>query len=289
MNMNDYEIFDAHLHSFGIFLSPDEDILRYMNRFNIKKAIITTTNRAARLKKYFEKDDKKNIEKDDGRKIGKAFENFKKMMPKGQLDHLDVINIAEKAPERFYKFFWFNPKIKTEEEEHDYKILEDHLKKDFCGVKIHSGMHLIKVPRDLFKLVSFMQEYNELLPLYIHSIPKVSFFSGIASKDFAKLAKTFPKLRIIVGHAASTMEYALELGLTLQNYKNVFFETSSSIPYGIYNLVRTIGQKRVIFGSDAPITSPIQIEIDKILALPLSSEQKQDILYNNAKDLLKNF
>jgi predicted TIM-barrel fold metal-dependent hydrolase len=213
-------------------------------------------------------------------------DGFKESMLKGQLDHNDVKMVAKKAPERFYKFFWFNPKMDPEEEEKDYQILEDHFKEGFCGVKIHSGFHMINIPKDIIKLVSFMQDFDKNLIFYIHSLPKTSFFKGVSTKDIVNLAKNFPNLRIIVGHAANTMSYAIEVGMTL-NYENIFFETSCSVSFGIYNLIKTIGHKKILFGSDSPTASTLPIEIEKILTLPrISKEIKQDILYNNVSRLL---
>jgi len=167
-----YKIFDAHLHTYGTFLAKDDDLLSYFGNGED----VSNENR-----------------------VKKAFENLRKMMPKDQLNHQDVISISNLDPERFLKFFWFNPKIDQGEEEKNYKILENHFKMGFCGVKIHSGIHLIKIPRDIISLASFMQEYDKNIPLYIHFTPKFSAFGGISSKDLAKLAQSFPDLNIILG------------------------------------------------------------------------------------------
>ena len=251
-----------------------------MDRFNVEKAIITTINRA----KFFSKNGEKKVF--ERKNIADVLKNFKKVMLKGQLPHQDVIDVANKAPERFYKLFWFNPNLHPEEEESNYKILEDHFKKGFCGVKIHNIFHMFRVPRDILKLSSFIQEYNKDIILCIHSAPNTSFFRGVSCKEIAKLASKFPELRIIVLHAAYSMEYSIDVCFNLKKFKNVYFETSASASYGIYNIIKSIGHKRVLFGSDSPVVSPIQIEIDKILTLPISEVEKQDILYNNVNQLL---
>ena len=280
-----FKIFDAHLHTYGKFLSPDNNVLEYMDRFNIEKAIITTINRA----KFFQKNDKSGNINPLENNMADILKNFKKVMLKGQLPHQDVIDIANKAPERFYKLFWFNPKLEPEEEESNYKILEEHFKKGFCGVKIHNIFHMFRVPKDVLKLVSFIQEYNKNLILFIHSAPDTSFFKGISCRDIAKLAKNqeFQGLRIIVGHAAYCMEYSMDVVFNLKKFKNVYFETSASASFGIYNIFKAVGSKRILFGSDSPVVSPIQLEIDKILTLPITNEQKQDIFYNNVNRLLE--
>jgi len=283
-----YKIFDAHLHTYGTFLAKDDDLLSYLDRYNVEKAIITTVNRAASSKIYANNDNRTVEDVSDENRVKKAFENLRKLMPKDQLDHQDVISISKLDPERFFKFFWFNPKINRDEEEKNYGILENHFKMGFCGVKIHSGIHLIKIPRDIMSLASFMQEYDKTLPLYIHFTPKFSAFGGISSKDLAKLARSFPDLKILIGHSGLAMEYAIDFGLSLKQYKNIYFETSCSIPYAILSLVKMIGHKRLLFGSDAPVTNPLKLEIDKILCLPITNDQKQDIFYNNTNNLILN-
>ena len=283
---HDFKIFDAHMHSYGIFLNHGEDVISYMDRFNVEKAIVTTINKGVSLKKLTKDDEAQNPEKNESGSISKVWETFKYAMPKGQLSHQDVIDLAKKAPERIYKFFWFNPKLKSEEEEENYKVLENHFKLGFRGVKIHSAFHLVRVPKDILKLASFMQDYDKKFVLFIHSLPKTIFFGGISAQDIAKLADQFPSLRIIVGHAAYCMEYSLEVAMTLRKYKNIYFETSCSVSYGIFNLIKSMGHERILFGSDSPVASQLPIEIEKIQTLPISEEQKRDILYNNVNGLL---
>ncbi|MFX1590976.1 MAG: amidohydrolase family protein [Promethearchaeota archaeon] len=280
---NDYRIFDAHIHTYGVFLNPYEDIISYMDHYNVEKAIITTINRA----KYHSKQREKASNMDEGNKMTKFLDEFKNLMPKGQLSHQDVMDIAKKAPGRFYKFFWFNPKLSSEEEENSYKILEDHFKKGFIGVKIHGSFSFLKIPEDILKLAVFMQDFDKNIILFIHSLPKTKFYDGTEPQDIAKLANKFPDLRIIIGHAAYCMEYAMQVGLLLKKFENLYFETSCSPSLGIYNLIKTLGHKRLLFGSDSPTTSTLPIEIEKIISLPrISNEAKQDIFYNNVCDLL---
>jgi len=285
MERNQFKIFDAHMHTIGLFLPRTMSLIEYMDQYNIEKAILTTTNKAARPSDYVDKGEKQEEYGDTNNKMLKAFENYKKTMPKGQLDHQDVINLSKKHPDRYYKFFWFNPNMDQDQEDEDYRTLENHFNKGFYGVKLHPVLHLIKVPRDILKLASLLEERNKIL--FLHSYPKVTFFNGMFTKDIVKLATAFPNLKIIVGHAGYAMEYAMELGMNLKRYENIYFETSCSIPYALFSLIKAVGHERILFGSDSPITNPAQIEIDKISCLPISNEQKQDIFYNNSKKLIQ--
>ena len=265
-------------------MGDSKNIVEYMDKHNVENAIITTINRA----KFYPKEDKSgNKTTPKITNISEALENLKKVMLRGQLPHQDVLLAANKAPDRFFKMFWFNPNLKPEEEENNYKILEEHFKMGFIGVKIHPMFHLLRVPRDILKLTSFIQEYNKDLPLFIHSAPNISISKGVSARDIAKLAKKFPDLRIIVGHSAYAMEYSIDVVFNLKKFTNVYFETSASASYGIYNIIKAIGHKRVLFGSDSPVVSPVQLEIDKILTLPISEVEKQNILYDNVNQLLE--
>ncbi len=51
------------------------------------------------------------------------------------------------------------------------------------------------------------------------------------------------------------------------------------------DLIRTFGTERVMFGSDYPVVSP-KDEIERFLSLDLSEQEREDILYNNAKRFL---
>ncbi|MFX0156187.1 MAG: amidohydrolase family protein [Candidatus Hodarchaeota archaeon] len=284
ISKKDFKIFDSHAHTYGIFLAPHKDVLSYMDHYNVEKSIITTINRV----KYHNKQKEYASSTEDQFDFSKYLREIQDLFPKGQLSHQDVIDIANKAPDRFYKMFWFNPKLNPEEEEANYEILEDHFENGFIGVKIHGSFNFFEFPQGIFKLASFMQEYDKDIILFIHSHPKTQFHDGTEPQDIAKLAKKFPELRIIVGHAAYCMEIAMQVGLLLKKYKNLYFETSCSPNLGIYNLIKTVGHKKVLFGSDSPTTSSLPVEIEKIISLPkISNEEKQDIFYNNLSNLLK--
>ncbi|MFX1567443.1 MAG: amidohydrolase family protein [Promethearchaeota archaeon] len=280
----DFKIFDSHAHTYGVFLAPYKDVIEYMDHYNVEKAIITTINRV----KYHSKQKEYASDSKEEINFSKYLDEIQTLFPKGQLSHQDVIDIAKKAPERFYKFFWFNPNLSLEEEEENYRILEEHFKKGFVGVKVHGSFNFFKFPEGIFKLATFMQDFNKDIILFIHSHPKTEFHDGSEPQDIGKLAKKFPDLRIIIGHAAFCMEYAMRTGIILKKFKNLYFETSCSPSLGIYNLIKTVGHTRIIFGSDSPTTSTLPIEIEKIISLPrITTEEKQDIFYNNVSNLLK--
>ncbi len=71
-----YKIFDAHLHTYGTFLAKNDDLISYLDRHNVEKAIITTVNRAASSKIFTKDDNRTGEEVSNENRVKEAFENF---------------------------------------------------------------------------------------------------------------------------------------------------------------------------------------------------------------------
>ncbi len=118
-------------------------------------------------------------------------------------------------------------------------------------------------------------------------------------KNWAKVAETFPKLTIILAHLGSAWwDERVELA---QKYPNIYFDTSQGfsasdrIPYSphrglaeadVPRIFHKIGMERILFGTDFPAIAP-QPQIEQILRLPLTDEEKQKVLAENAKRVLR--
>jgi len=68
--------------------------------------------------------------------------------------------------------------------------------------------------------------------------------------------------------------------------ESIYFDTALASRDQIKKFVETIGPERVIFGSDVPFGS-MGSELDKILSLPISRDDKELLLYKNIIDLAK--
>ena len=72
--------------------------------------------------------------------------------------------------------------------------------------------------------------------------------------------------------------------------RNIYLDTSMGFEYFSHEqfirIVRTHGADTVLFGSDSP-WSNAKAEIEHLNTLPLSQREKDDILFGNAKRLLK--
>jgi predicted TIM-barrel fold metal-dependent hydrolase len=87
------------------------------------------------------------------------------------------------------------------------------------------------------------------------------------------------------------MEFVIETVLAIKSLgnlsKNVYFESSVSIPFGILSYIKVFGADHVIFGSDSPPAGPWEAEYIKVSKLKIPNEIKMQILGKNIEKLLK--
>ena len=114
-------------------------------------------------------------------------------------------------------------------------------------------------------------------------------------KNWSKVAEAFPRLNIVMAHLGSAWwDERVELA---QKYPNIYFDTSQGfsapdrIPYSphrglaeadVPRIFRKIGMDRILFGTDFPALAP-QPQIEQIMRLPLTDEEKQKVLAENVK------
>ena len=265
------KVFDAHMHNLGIFKKKDENLIQYLDRYGIDKAILSPVDEAInpRLKLILDQ----NISEED---ITNQF------LSKKQLDHENLRQLIAKNNDRLIGFYWFNPRNANDE---DWKLLTKYVKHyNFKGVKTQANIDLLRLPEDFNKLSEFCVNYD--LPLYYHSGYAFFFQKNYQINDIYNLVRENKDLKLIIGHAAYSMEYCISLLRYFPKCTNVFFETSTSVPYGIKLLIKTMGSNRVIYGSDAPAATTPDIEIQKIKILDLDKKTLENIFYNNIKNLI---
>ena len=114
-------------------------------------------------------------------------------------------------------------------------------------------------------------------------------------KNWAKVAETFPRLSIVLAHLGSAWwDERVELA---QKYPNVYFDTSQGFsapdltPHSphrglaeadVPRIFRKIGMDRILFGTDFPALAP-QPQVEQLMRIPLTDEEKKMILAGNAK------
>jgi predicted TIM-barrel fold metal-dependent hydrolase len=117
-------------------------------------------------------------------------------------------------------------------------------------------------------------------------------------KNWSKVLDAFPKLTVILAHlGAAWWDERVELA---QKHPNVVFDTSQGfaapdqIPYcshrglaeeDVIRIFRKIGVERIMFGTDFPALAP-QPQVEQLLRLPFTDEEKTLLFAGNAKRIL---
>lgn len=94
----------------------------------------------------------------------------------------------------------------------------------------------------------------------------------------------FPDLKLIIPHLGMLGGNPLDFLKQFKNKENIYFDTALGQKSTIHEFVRTLGPKRVIFGSDIPFGS-MENELSKVLSLPLNDADMEWILSENILEL----
>lgn len=137
---------------------------------------------------------------------------------------------------------------------------------------LRSNYQVLKDPR----LGPFIEEMEDLdVPLLLEE--EFAF-----TKAFLSRTRTLKVIIPHLGMLGGSPEEFLEAFAPLEN---VYFDTSLAGPALILKFVRRIGSHRVMFGSDVPF-GDMRVELEKILRLPLKTEEKEAILGENLRKIL---
>jgi predicted TIM-barrel fold metal-dependent hydrolase len=136
----------------------------------------------------------------------------------------------------------------------------------------------------LFQIVEYM--INVGLPIMIHAMHKSTgqYKDESDPMDVCRLAKHYPDATLIMAHMGGDFIYGCR---AIADAPNILTDMSGSYcENGMVEwAVKTLGAKRVLFGTDAPGASFIN-NVAKVAAADISEEDKRMIFYHNARRLL---
>ena len=95
-------------------------------------------------------------------------------------------------------------------------------------------------------------------------------------------AQRFAGLTIVLGHAGSSIFYAEAIVAALQ-CPNIFIELSTLMPHFVGEILGHVPPTRLMVGSDLP--EDLEIEIGKIMSMPLAEQDRRQILWNTAEQV----
>ena len=201
--------------------------------------------------------------------------------------HENIKNILREGTDTFKAFIGIDFKNKPE------AIADIFHEIGASGVKIHPILQGIEIHNKEF-MAPFMAVLKQLdAPVYVHTdhpgVPNYRKYRTLLKSRFGRFAKKFPDQgKLIMGHAGNNDSY-LDAKHVFKLRGNTYVETSlAPVPSEFEKMINRVegGENRILFGSNVQYCS-FEVELKKIHVLNITEKQKQKILFENAKRLLK--
>lgn len=190
-----------------------------------------------------------------------------------------IVESVSKHPDRLIGFATIHP---------DFDDIPGEIDRAICmglkGVKIHPDFQHFEI--DCEKAYKIYECIEGRLPILVHTGDYRYEWSR--PERMARVIDDFPKLDVIGAHFGgwSVWEHAAEV----LSKKRIWVDTSSSLyalsPEKAAELIKAYGVDRVLFGTDFPMWNASD-ELKMFARIPLTEEEKQQILHKNAEKLFK--
>lgn len=161
------------------------------------------------------------------------------------------------------------------------KEVELALSRGMKGVKLHPDFQKFNIDdaENIYRVTAGK------LPVLLHMGDKRYDFSS--PERLRKMAEKYPEQTFIGAHFGGYSVW--DKVECLKDLPNVYFDTSSSLWFldkaKAADLIHRFGHERYFFGTDFPMWRHDE-ELKRFLALDLTEEEREDILYNNVAKLL---
>ncbi len=188
-----------------------------------------------------------------------------------------VSEACAKYPDRLFGYLTLDPKY-PEEVQSEIALYGNN--PSFHGIKLHA-MHEVDLTDQRHKLI-FSFADNKGWFLLCHS--------GKDPVKWEKICNTYKNAKFIVAHAGvqdPRNQDILRLAEVAKRCKNLYFDCASSImtPGALERFVAVAGADHLTYGSDFPMFD-FAYETGRILCSSLRDDEKNLILYGNAKKLM---
>ena len=158
------------------------------------------------------------------------------------------------------------------------------VKNGFKGIKLHPDFQKFYIDGENAEKI--YRVVGDKLPILFHTGDNRYEYSK--PKRLAKMAKKYKNVNFIGAHFGGYRCWN-----ELDCYKgldNVYFDTSSSLPFipveKAESLIRKFGVSKFFFGTDFPMWDATE-ELERFLKIPLKDDEREKILAQNVKTLLK--
>lgn len=153
-----------------------------------------------------------------------------------------------------------------------------------AGIAVHPMLegYYLDVPRLVDPLFEVLDARGALC--LMHCSPDKD--SGESPRAVRAVASRFPGVTIFLGHAFLTPEQLRESLQIARDLPNVYLDVAyQSDPTMTETLVRELGSRRVVFGTDQPFYDPAEV-LRSVEEAEIEGEEKDDVLYRNVEKLL---
>lgn len=133
----------------------------------------------------------------------------------------------------------------------------------FCGTKVYLQYAPLYIPTDEIRIFDFIPHHQlEILDdhgwiLMLHIPRPARLKDPVNLAQMVEIEKRYPRVKLIIAHVgrAYCNEDAGNAFEVLAQTKNVMFDISANTNAWVFErLIKAVGPKRILFGSDLPIT-----------------------------------
>lgn len=201
-------------------------------------------------------------------------------------EHVESTNrFAEKLPSGIISFAALHPDTPNKR-----AVLTELKSRGFKGVKFHPQFQSFKLddPR-MDEAWSAMADLGMVAVFHAGGDRSYEPPFNTTPKLFVKFAAEHPRLKIVAAHMGGyQMWYETETDLAgkAEIYLDTSWMTAFCDAKQVVRTIRKHGADKVLFASDAPWHNPSE-DVKALLALPLTEEERELILYRNAERLLE--
>jgi predicted TIM-barrel fold metal-dependent hydrolase len=191
-----------------------------------------------------------------------------------------IADVVAQYPDRFLGYCTISPHYPSEEiiAEMDRHLTHGNL----SAIKIHPNVHHTKADGPNYRpMWEFAHERS--LTVLSHTWESASECNP---KMFAEIAKEFPNVSILLGHAGGTPDGMDESIAAAKEGDALYLDlTGSQLPRGMLEvMVREVGAERILFGTDIPFVD-CRPQIGYVAAARISDDEKRLIFGGNAQRL----
>lgn len=271
-------IIDEHAHACGDYLTP-EKIVKHLAQSNVDKVVLVPGELNSEKTYAFP-----NIAKLlPGLNVTKFFNYLTKAaisLTNARKDFIAgnayVYELVKALPDKVIQFYLVSNVYDNITQELDDK----YSKWKFKGLKFHQCWFPISIKSKIF-IETAAWAIEKDLPIFIH------LFSDSEVKMLIKYKKNNPKSILIIAQLFG-LELFIKSGI---KFKNLYFDISTyqvTSDKRVLKAIKYFGSDKILMGSDTPYgKNNLQKNMDRVSNLPISLEEKEMILGENTRKLLK--